>query len=66
MPLKHTQVARAKPVSAAPPKTTHLDAGALDLFFKLANNHGRLRARLDGVEARVQLLESLLDRRGGR
>jgi hypothetical protein len=44
--------------------TQALDAQMYDLLFKVVNNAGRLRARLDGCEARLEHLEALLKRSG--
>jgi hypothetical protein len=61
-PTKTTPVARTKP-DGAPGLS---DAYTLDLFFKIADNHGRLRARVDAMESRIRYLETLLDTLGGR
>jgi hypothetical protein len=42
------------------------DVHTLGLFFKVADNHGRLRSRVDGLESRIKYLESLLESRGSR
>ena len=39
-----------------------LDVQMYDLFLKVINNAGRLRARLDGCEARLEHLEEMLKR----
>jgi hypothetical protein len=39
-----------------------LDVQMYDLLDKVVNNAGRLRARLDGCEARLEHLEALLNR----
>jgi hypothetical protein len=39
-----------------------LDLQMYDLLYKVVNNAGRLRARLDGCEARLEHLEGLLNR----
>jgi hypothetical protein len=64
--MKHViRVTKAKAGTATKPPQA-LDAQMYDLFFKVVDNAGRLRARIDGCEARIQLLESLLESRGGR
>ena len=63
LPIIRVSRVKAGTVTKARPP---LDVQMFDLAVKLTNNAARLRARLDGVEARVQLLESLLERRGDR
>ena len=62
-PVIRVTKAKAGPVTKPPPA---LDVQMYDLLYKVVNNAGRLRARIDGCEARLQLLESLLESRGGR
>ena len=64
-PLPIIRVSRVKAGTVTKARPA-LDVQMFDLLFKVINNAARLRARLDGVEARVQLLESLLERRGDR
>ena len=63
LPIIRVSRLKASTVTKSPPA---LDVQMFDLAYKIINNANRLRARLDGVEARVQLLESLLERQGGR
>jgi hypothetical protein len=59
LPLIRVTKAKAGTVSK-PPQA--LDLQMYDLLYKVVNNAGRLRARLDGCEARLEHLEGLLNR----
>jgi hypothetical protein len=55
------RVTKAKAGTVTKPPQA-LDSQMYDLLFKVVNNAGRLRARLDGCEARLEHLEALLNR----
>jgi hypothetical protein len=59
--LPTIRVTKAK-VGTVPKPPQALDAQMYDLLYKVVNNAGRLRARLDGCEARLEHLEGLLKR----
>ena len=56
------RVTKNKAGTAVTKPTQALDAQMYDILFKIANNSGRLRARLDGCEARLEHLKALLNR----
>ena len=55
------RVTKAKPGTVSKPPQA-LDVQMFDLFQKVIGNASRLRARLDGAEARLERLEALMDR----
>ena len=55
------RVTKAK-AGTVPKPTEALDVTMYDLLSKVVNNAGRLAARLDGAEARLERLEALLNR----
>jgi hypothetical protein len=59
--LPAIRVTKAK-AGTVPKPPQALDVQMHDLFSKVINNAGRLRARLDGCEARLEHLEGLLKR----
>jgi hypothetical protein len=63
-PTKTTLVVRPKP--AAAPLSPNFEVDAYGLFFKIADNHGRLRNRVDSLESRIKYLEALLEDRSSR
>ena len=60
-PLPVIRVTKAKPGTVSKPPQA-LDLMMFDLFQKVIGNASRLRARLDGAEARLERLEALMDR----
>ncbi len=59
--LPAIRVTKAK-AGTVPKPPQALDVQMYDLFFRVINNAGRLRARLDGCESRLEHLEELLKR----
>ena len=59
--LPAIRVTKAK-AGTVPKPPQALDVRMHDLCSKVINNAGRLRARLDGCEARLERLEGLLKR----
>jgi hypothetical protein len=60
-PLPIIRVSRPKAGTVRKPPPA-LDVQMYDLLGKVVNNAGRLRARLDGCEARLEHLEEMLKR----
>jgi PleD family two-component response regulator len=59
--LPQIRVTKAKAGTSTKPAQA-FDVGIYDVLVKVVNNAGRLRARLDGCESRLEHLEELLKR----